>query len=103
LSLLAGLDWLAADDATSRSMTTTVTLRSRRRITLPAPIAAAAGLRPGDALNVEWAGGRIVLTPIPAASQTRQPMSRFLGAARGVYGDSAEEADNELRCQRASW
>jgi hypothetical protein len=33
-----------------------------------------------------------------------QPMSRcVLGAARGVCGDSAQEVDNEVRCQRANW
>ena len=84
-------------------MTTTVTLRSRRRITLTAPIAAAAGLRPGDELNVAVADGSIVLTPIPAIPRLRQAASRFLGAARGVYGDAAEETDARLREDRDSW
>ena len=103
LSLLAGLDWLDADDANARSMTSTITLRSRRRLTLPAPIAAAAGLRADDELNVSLTDGSIVLTPIPAIPRLRQATSHFLGAARGVYGDAAEEADARLREERDSW
>jgi bifunctional DNA-binding transcriptional regulator/antitoxin component of YhaV-PrlF toxin-antitoxin module len=81
----------------------TVSLRDRRQITLPAEIVSAAGLSTNDTLEVRLVNGNIVLAPTHAARSAPRSMSRFLGAARGLYGATAEEADAQLRQQRDEW
>lgn len=85
------------------SLCATVSLRDRRQITLPAEIVAAAGLSINDTLEVSLINGRIVLQPTHSAAAAPRSMSRFLGATRGLYGDSAEAADAYLREQRDAW
>ncbi|BDI04743.1 AbrB/MazE/SpoVT family DNA-binding domain-containing protein [Sphaerotilus microaerophilus] len=81
----------------------TVSLRGRRRITLPAEIVSADGLSTNDTLEVRLVNGSIVLVPTHAARPAPRSMSRFLVAARGLYGATAEEADAQLRAQRDEW
>lgn len=76
---------------------TTVRLRDRRQITLPADIVAAAGLQTHDTLEVRVVNGVIQLTPSAATQAPVRSMSRFLGAAQGVYGSTAEEVDEGIR------
>ncbi|MDZ7592794.1 MAG: AbrB/MazE/SpoVT family DNA-binding domain-containing protein [Rubrivivax sp.] len=82
---------------------TTVTLRERRQITLPAEVVTAAGIQVNDELDVRVVCGVIQMVPRVGASPQRPKMSRFLGAATGVYGGSAEESDAYVRQQRDSW
>lgn len=82
-------------------MSTTAQLRDRRQITLPAEIVAAAGLSTNDRLEISWVNGAIVMVPTrgaPAAS-----VARFLGATKGLYGDTVEAADAYVREQRNAW
>lgn len=81
----------------------TVSLRDRRQITLPAEIVSAAGLSTNDTLEVRLVNGNIVLVPTHVAQPAPRSMSRFLGAAQGLYGATAEEADAQLRAQRDEW
>lgn len=82
-----------------------ISLRDRRQVTLPAEVVAAAGLQTSDELEVSVVNGVIHLVPAAAAASTRrQPgMRRFLGATAGLYGHTAEQADDYVRQQRDSW
>ena len=81
----------------------TVTLRERRQITLPADVVAAVGIQVNDELDIRVVNGVIQMAPRVGASPQRPAMSRFLGATAGLYGHSAEEADAYVREQRDSW
>ncbi len=83
--------------------TTTISLRDRRQITLPADIVSAAGLQTNDTLDISLVNGAIVLVPSHAAKTAPRAMSRFLGAAQGVYGQTAAEADAHVRAERDAW
>jgi bifunctional DNA-binding transcriptional regulator/antitoxin component of YhaV-PrlF toxin-antitoxin module len=78
----------------------TVSRRDRRQITRPAEIVSAAGRSTNDTLEVRLVNGSIVLAPTDAARPALRSMSRFLGAAQGLYGATAEEADAQQRQQR---
>ena len=81
----------------------TINLRERRQITLPAEIVAAVGLQTNDALDISVVNGVIQLVPLTGVHKERPAMNRFLGATPGLYGQSAEEADAYVRQQRDSW
>ncbi len=82
---------------------TTVSLRDRRQITLPAEVVAAVGLETNGSLEVRVVAGSIVLTPTGTAAAPPRSMARFLGAARAAYGGTADEADEIVRRERESW
>ena len=82
---------------------TTISLRDRRQITLPAEVVSAAGLQTNDTLEVSVVNGIIQLVPVAGANRSRRNMRRFLGATAGLYGQSAEDADAYVRQQRDSW
>ena len=81
----------------------TINLRERRQITLPAEIVAAVGLQTNDALDISVVNGVIQLVPVAGAKKSPPAMRRFLGAAAGLYGRSAEQADAYVQQQRDSW
>jgi bifunctional DNA-binding transcriptional regulator/antitoxin component of YhaV-PrlF toxin-antitoxin module len=81
----------------------TISLRDRRQITLPAEVVSAAGLQTNDTLEVSVVNGVIQLVPVAGAKKSPPAMRRFLGAAAGLYGRSAEEADAYVQQQRDSW
>ena len=82
---------------------TTIQLRDRRQLTLPSEITQAAGLQVNDVLTVSLVSGVIQLTPASAKANKPSSMVRFLGAAQGLYGRTAKEADSYVRQQRESW
>ncbi len=84
-------------------MSATVNLRDRRQATLPADIVAAAGLNIDDQLDINWVNGAIVMVPTQSARHAKPSMSRFLGAANGLYGNSAADADAYVLDQRDQW
>lgn len=75
----------------------TVYLRDRRKLTLPAKVVAAIGLAIGDAIEVHVVEGGILLMPKPSTPNSGVSMSRFAGVGRGVFGHTAAEADNLVR------
>lgn len=81
----------------------TISMRDRRQITLPADVVSAVGLKTNDPLEVIVVNGVIQLVPLAAAAGRRPGMHRFLGATAGLYGDSVEQADDYLRQQRDGW
>jgi bifunctional DNA-binding transcriptional regulator/antitoxin component of YhaV-PrlF toxin-antitoxin module len=80
-----------------------VNLRDRRQITLPPDIVSAAGLQVNDPLEVSLINGVIQLVPAGKGRGAQRSISRFLGAAGGVYGQTAAEVDAYVREQRDSW
>lgn len=81
----------------------TVSLRDRRQVTLPAEVVEAVGLQTNDALEVSVVNGVIHLVPVAAAARRAPSLRRFLGATAGLYGQSAEQADDYVRHQRDTW
>ena len=80
-----------------------VFLRDRRQITLPAEAVSAVGLAVDDVLEVRVVEGGILLVPQRAGQQPARSMSRFAGLGRGVFGDTAEQADALVRDLRDDW
>jgi antitoxin component of MazEF toxin-antitoxin module len=80
-----------------------IQLRDRRQLTLPADIVRDAGLQVNDTLEVTLINGVIQLVPAVRRGAARLNMERYLGAARGLYGNTAADADEYLRQQRDSW
>ncbi len=80
-----------------------INLRDRRQITLPPEIVSAAGLQVNDELEVSLINGVIQLVPAGKGRAPQRSMSRFLGSAAGMYGQSAAEVDAYVREQRESW
>jgi len=81
----------------------TIHLRDRRQITLPAEVVAAVGLSTDDALDVRVVEGSILLVPRRSAQNPARSMSRFVGAGRGVFGQTAADADALVRDLRDEW
>lgn len=81
----------------------TISLRERRQITLPAEVVAAVGLQTNDALEVSVVDGVIHLAPVAATTAQSPDLRRFLGATAGLYGSDAKQADDYVRQQRDSW
>ena len=80
-----------------------INLRDRRQITLPADVVEAVGLQTNDTLEVSAVNGVIHLVPVSAVARRPPSMRNFLGATAGLYGQSAEQADEYVRQQRDSW
>ena len=76
----------------------TVTISSKRQITLPAQIVRELGLHGGDKLVVELIDARIVAVPEPAS------WTEYMrGSAKGLYGRTTKEIDRYVAEERASW
>ena len=80
-----------------------ISLRDRRQVTLPAEVVAMAGLQTSDELEVSVVNGVIHLVPAAAAARRQPGMHRFLGATAGLYGHTAEQADDYVQQQRDGW
>lgn len=78
-----------------------VTIRDRNQLTVPVDIAAAAGLTSGSLCDMEYTNGVITITP--ADSTPARPLSDFAGIARGVWGDTDEQIEQQIRADRESW
>jgi antitoxin component of MazEF toxin-antitoxin module len=78
-----------------------IRIRERNQLTLPAAITTAANLQPDDALEVDYANGVITLVPVRKAP--RRSIADFVGSAKGVWGETAEQIDEHLRTERDSW
>jgi len=53
-------------------MTTTVTIDKAGRVVIPKTVRDELRLEPGDALQLESEGGRVILQPLPITSQLRK-------------------------------
>jgi len=75
-----------------------VTISSKRQITIPAEIFRLLELKEGQKLTVELDGDRIILTPRPVS------LSKALGGiTKGLYGSSVEEIDEYIEKERSGW
>ena len=66
-------------------------LTSKGQATIPQPIRAALGLRPGDELSYEIVDGRIMLTKVRRGTATDDPFRTF--GEWGSEGDTRAYAD----------
>jgi bifunctional DNA-binding transcriptional regulator/antitoxin component of YhaV-PrlF toxin-antitoxin module len=80
-----------------------VFLRDRRQITLPAEAVSAFGQAVDDVLEVRVVEGSILLVPKRAGQEPARSIGRFVGPSRGVFGDTAEQADALVRDLRNEW
>jgi bifunctional DNA-binding transcriptional regulator/antitoxin component of YhaV-PrlF toxin-antitoxin module len=84
-------------------LTNTIQLRDRRQLTLPADIVREANLQVNDMLEVTLTHGVIQLVPTSRRAAGRHNMERYLGATRGLYGETAADANDHVRHERDSW
>lgn len=78
-----------------------VTVRNRNQLTVPVDIAAAAGLTSGSLCDMQYVNGVITITP--TGSTAARPLADFAGVARGVWGETDEEIEEQIRADRESW
>ncbi|MEN6326342.1 MAG: AbrB/MazE/SpoVT family DNA-binding domain-containing protein [Syntrophomonas sp.] len=75
-----------------------VTISSKRQITIPADIFRLLDLKEGQKLLVEVEGDRIILTARPVN------LTKALGGiTKGLYGSNAAEVDEYVNEERNSW
>lgn len=71
-------------------------------MTIPAAIAAAAGIHTGSKFDVEWANGVITLRPLHHDDE-RESMLAYSGIGASLWGDSQEEIDVQIGRERSTW
>lgn len=75
-----------------------VTISSKRQITIPAEVFRRLELKEGQKMLVEVEGDRIVLTARPTS------LTKALGGVtRGLYGNNAEQVWEYLDKERDTW
>lgn len=80
----------------------TVRVRPKHQITLPASIVSQAGIHQDDLLEARYVNG--VITLVPQTRQLRQGnIMDYAGIARDVYGKTADEIDATLSGLRDEW
>ena len=79
-----------------------IRMRDRNQITLPSVIATAADLHVDDTLDVNFVNGVITLVPTSKKAIRRSIMD-YVGSAKGVWGASGTEIDEQIRNERDSW
>ena len=70
-------------------------LRPRNQLTLPEPVVAALGARPGERFLVSVEG--------PDSVRLVRIRASYAGAFQGMWGGSQEEVDAWLRSERETW
>ena len=87
------------------------TLKEKGQITLPANIRKRIHADAGDLFDCDVVDGKVIMTPqkvVPATTRSRPQkkkgvdISKYMGIASGNFG-SAEEIDEYIRNERASW
>lgn len=74
-----------------------VPLRQKNQITLPAEVARALEVSPGDRLLVE------VYPDTPDTAVVRRIRESYFGALAGAYGSSHDEIEDYVRVEQGSW
>ncbi|MCL6479181.1 MAG: AbrB/MazE/SpoVT family DNA-binding domain-containing protein [Peptococcaceae bacterium] len=77
---------------------TTITLSSKRQITVPAEIFRSMQLKKGQKLIIELEGDKIIISARPE-SLTKA----LMGSAKGVFGKNSDEVDKYVRKERQEW
>jgi AbrB family looped-hinge helix DNA binding protein len=79
-----------------------VTVNAKRQITIPLRIAQSANIHPNDTLTMTYNNGMVTIVPQPMA-QCKTSIMLYAGIAKGVWGSTTAEIDNELQQSRNSW
>jgi len=76
----------------------TVTVSSKRQLTIPAEFFRRLGLKEGQKLIIELEGDKMIVTARP------ESLTKALaGAVKGLYGKNAAEIDRYVRKEREEW
>jgi bifunctional DNA-binding transcriptional regulator/antitoxin component of YhaV-PrlF toxin-antitoxin module len=80
---------------------TQITVRQRNQVTIPKAIAEAAGIGEGVVCDMQYADGVITIR-LP---EHRPPVDfmQYAGIGRGLWGETAEEIDRNIRELRDEW
>ena len=79
-----------------------VRIRAKNQITLPASIVSQTGLREDDVLDIACANGVITLVPKIRAT-SRDNLMDYAGLAGASYGNSAKQIDAAIAKLRDEW
>jgi hypothetical protein len=80
----------------------TIRIRPKHQVTLPASIVRQASIQTDDVFSVVYLNGSIVITPQLAGRKAPSLMS-FAGIGKGLWGDSQEAVDATLRDMKNAW
>ena len=82
---------------------TTVRVREKRQITLPAQASKLLGIAENDVLDVQVTGSAIVLRPVGVNTTARvSRLMRYAGAGQGLNADP-DETVRAFRADRDAW
>ncbi|MCW8814682.1 MAG: AbrB/MazE/SpoVT family DNA-binding domain-containing protein [Chlorobium sp.] len=79
-----------------------VRVRQKNQITIPLRIAEEANIKPDDMLEIRYANVVIALMPHGRKERKRSVMD-YAGIARGTWGKTIAEIEEELKRDRESW
>ncbi len=79
-------------------MKSSVTISSKRQITIPIEIFRLLELKEGQKLIVEVENDRIIMKPRPESLS-----KALMGSTRGLYGRNASEVDEYVEKERDPW
>jgi hypothetical protein len=80
----------------------TIKMRPKHQVTLPATIVRQANIHTDDVLSVVYLNGSIVITPQALGRKAPNLMS-FAGIGKGLWGDSPEAVEANLRAMKNAW
>jgi AbrB family looped-hinge helix DNA binding protein len=79
-------------------MKSSVTISSKRQITIPIEIFRLLELKEGQKLIVEVENDRIIMRPRPESLS-----KALMGSTRGLYGHNVSEVDEYIEKERDTW
>jgi hypothetical protein len=77
-------------------------MRPKHQVTLPASIVRQVKIKADNTMTVAYINGSIVLTPTVASDENIDVMS-FAGMGRGLWGESPEAIEANLREMKEAW
>ena len=79
-----------------------VRIRLKNQIAIPARIAEAANIKPGDIIEISCSNGVVTLVPVNRKDRKKSVMD-YAGIARGLWGQTTDEIEASLASDRDSW
>lgn len=80
-----------------------IRMRPKHQVTLPASIVREANLQTDDRLTVTYVSGNILITPTRNRASAPNDVMAFAGIGRGVWGQTADEVEANVRGLRDEW
>ncbi|ASQ91469.1 hypothetical protein CHL67_11530 [Prosthecochloris sp. GSB1] len=79
-----------------------IRVRQKNQITIPLRIAQEADIKPDDVLEISYMNGVVTLVPAGRKGNRRSVME-YAGIAKGAWGKTTGDIEEELRKDRDSW